>query len=171
MGNRKHSSELEWAVVVSSIAYSPEYGTFIWKRRAGRQAAGTNAGTIRGGYLHIVIDGSHVRAHRLAYFIINKEWPPEGMLIDHINCDRMDNRWSNLRLASPTQNSINGPRRRNNTSGHTGVYVHKANGRFYPYLQINGKNKKFGGYASMDEAVAVRIEAEKHYFGEFRPER
>lgn len=171
MDKRKNSSELSWRVVVDSIHYCKDSGIFRWRIARGRQAAGSVAGTPKDGYVNIVIDSCVVRAHRLAYFIVNGHWPREGMLIDHINFDRSDNRWCNLRLASPTENSINQPIRKDNTSGHTGVYVHKTNGRFYPYLQKNGKNIKLGGYATFDEAVAVRMAAEVSMFGEFRPER
>ncbi len=45
--------------------------------------------------------------HRVAWFLKTGEWPPAELQIDHINRVRDDNRWENLRLATPSQNAIN----------------------------------------------------------------
>lgn len=59
------------------------------------------------GYLQIMLDGRRYRAGRLAWLYMNGEFPPSGMYIDHINRDRRDDRIGNLRLVTPSQNSLN----------------------------------------------------------------
>lgn len=48
--------------------------------------------------------------HRLAYIFMTGEDIPEGFFIDHVNRDRLDNRWENLRLANLIQNRANSSR-------------------------------------------------------------
>lgn len=45
-----------------------------------------------------------IRAHRLAFFLETGVWPD---LVDHINGDKQDNRWCNLRVASNSLNAFN----------------------------------------------------------------
>ena len=58
------------------------------------------------GYEYVSIDGKSKIAHRLIWQVFNGEIP-EGMEIDHINTDRLDNRLDNLRLVTPSENKRN----------------------------------------------------------------
>ncbi|WP_249438905.1 HNH endonuclease signature motif containing protein, partial [Escherichia coli] len=70
-------------------------------------------------------------AHRLAWFYVYKKWPPK--FIDHVNGNRLDNRISNLRLATEEQNARNIVGNRLNTSGAIGVSWDKTTGRWKSY--------------------------------------
>ena len=88
------------------LSYDPATGKFLW--RVGRQCM--RAGAVAGatevqGYRVIKIDGKIYKAHRLAWLYVTGEWPPEE--IDHKNTDPQDNVWSNLRLATHSQNQAN----------------------------------------------------------------
>jgi hypothetical protein len=52
------------------------------------------------------------------------KWPAAG--IDHINGNKSDNRWLNLREATQSQNMTNTGNRADNSSGYKGVCWHKA---------------------------------------------
>lgn len=153
------------------LDYNPVTGVFRWKIRAGRSAAGTVAGhTCVGraggrGYTRICIGGRQHLAHRLAWEI-HYGAPPESDL-DHINGIRDDNRITNLRLATTTENNRNLSRRRDNTSGHKGVHWSKGAKKWQARICLNKKMKNLGLFSSIEDAAAAYRRAAKAHFGEF----
>jgi len=102
------------------LRYDQETGDFWWlEAKKGRdllKPAGTESNK---GYRTISINGKAYLAHRLAYFYMTGEWPPE--YIDHINGNVRDNSWENLRAVSAQQNSWNKKRKYNSYTGIKGV--------------------------------------------------
>jgi hypothetical protein len=105
-------------------------------------------------------------AHRLVWLWAHSEWPPDD--IDHINGNRDDNRFSNLRLASRTQNNANSQVRRDNTSGVKGVYWNRAGRCWQAQIGFQGRVLPLGSFATIEDARNARLAAEQRYFGEFR---
>lgn len=153
------------------LDYNQETGEFRW--RVGRNGykglirPGFLAGTIipSTGYTAISLDQKVYTAHRLAFFWVTGEWPPEE--VDHIDGNRTNNRWSNLRLATRSQNMGNTPKYRNNTSGHKGVFWHKKACKWMVQIQVQGKLKYLGLFVSFEEACQVQEAAAKKAFGQF----
>lgn len=87
-------------------------------------------------------------------------------LVDHINCDKLDNRKSNLRGVTHQENVWNKPCPKNNKSGHRGIRK-MPSGRFNAYISIDKKQIGLGTYNTFEEAKKVRLEAEKKYFGKY----
>jgi hypothetical protein len=145
----------------------PEIGTLTrWVSRGGTARAGTIAGSRNTrGYTQIRIDGKDYYVHRLIFFMMMGRWP-EGE-IDHINGDRSDNRWCNLREVSHAENSRNRRTQTTNTSGVTGVYWHAAAGKWVAQIQVGRKQIHLGLFVEFDDAVAARRAAELEHFGEF----
>ena len=86
------------------LAYDAETGVFTWKvHRGGTATKGSVAGTLSDtGYIHIKVNGTLYKAHRLAYkYVTGKE--PE--IINHINHVRTDNRWVNLESITQEENN------------------------------------------------------------------
>lgn len=87
--------------------------------------------------------------------------------VDHINCNTMDNRRKNLRVASIADNCRNVGLTVSNKSGYKGVHWHKRDKRWRAQIRINGKVKYLGNFHTPEEAYAVYCEAAKKYHGEF----
>lgn len=80
--------------------------------------------------------------------------PPKGMVVDHANGDKLDNRRSNLRLLTVAQNGLNRHRanRNNKNSSTPGVSWCKAEEKWRVQIRRHGKDH-FGGYFA-DESQA-----------------
>ena len=88
------------------LTYHPNTGEFWRISPHKKEHIGVPAGCIKKvGYRYISIDNKSYLAHRLAYLYMEDCWPESE--IDHINSDRSDNRWINLRPASSRQNKQN----------------------------------------------------------------
>jgi len=91
------------------------------------------------------------------------EFPPN--FVDHINHDRDDNRWVNLRHATKSDNCRNTKMNSRNTSGVTGVYRSNKDGRWEASIKANGQKIFIGRFINLDDAARARKDAEiKHGF-------
>jgi len=148
------------------LHYDQETGHFTWIKRNGGVAAGSRAGSTRGeGYEQIILRGNAYQSHRLAWFYIHGEWPQAQ--VDHRNGVRSDNRWSNLRLATRTQNQWNTGTRSDNSSGFKGVTRPKGRTKWHAYINENGRRKFLGSYLTAEEANQAAIAARQAAHGEF----
>ena len=149
------------------LYYDPETGLFTWvskKSPKSRVKVGTTAGTIESyGYRIIKLYGKIYKAHRLAWLYMTGEWPAE--LIDHINGNRSDNRWGNLREATPAQNVMN--MKPVGASGAKGVCWHKKDKKWQAAIRHRGTTLYLGQFNSRDEAARVYAVAARDLFGEF----
>lgn len=159
------------------LDYDPDTGVFRWRRRqdVGLAWNNRNAGKIAGhvsvkGHVHVMVNRQRIYAHRLAWLIMTGGYP--GADIDHINGDKSDNRFSNLRAASRAENNYNRAIQRNNKTGVKGVYPYKN--RFRSQIVVDGNIKHIGVFGTLDEAKAAYEKAAAQYHGEFayskRPE-
>lgn len=107
-----------------------------------------------------------VRMHRFVYEMTNGEIP-KGMTVDHINCNKLDNRIDNLRLCTQAENSRNKVAQSNSATGYSGITWHKRDKKYQAQIKLNGKWYYIGGFKALDEAIMARKATEKKYFGEF----
>lgn len=88
-----------------------------------------------------------------------------GEIVDHIDRNGLDNRRSNLRRATPSQNQFNSKRRRDNTSGYKGVCT--ARKRWRAEIKANGKRIRLGTFGTPEEAARAYNAAALRLHGQF----
>lgn len=113
------------------------------------------------GYVVATHKGRRHKAHRLAWLIKTGEWP-DGQ-IDHVNGDRADNRWCNLRLATPFENAQNTKVRKDCASGVTGVMFMPRLNRWVAYINARNTRRYLGYFTTKETAIAARKTAEQVY--------
>lgn len=135
------------------INYNPETGQFTWLVSCGSVKKGDKAKVNHSeGYITIVIAKKKYKAHRLAYFYMTGKMPSNDM--DHLNGNRADNRWSNLRAATRKENAKNKRLRKDSKSGVHGVTLQK--GKWHSRIE----NKHLCVSYDKFEAICVRKSAE-----------
>ncbi len=132
----------------SLLKYDEETGLFSWRVQRGPVKAGSLClNKDREGYIRIGIDRRLYFAHRLAWFYVYGTWP--FYLLDHCNCVKDDNRISNLREASHSQNLANSVPRR---LGKKGAYRTKDGKKWYSQITVNGQVTYLGSFNTETEA-------------------
>lgn len=115
------------------------------------------------GHIQIRIFARKYSAHRLAWLYVKGRWP-RGRL-DHRDGNPANNRWRNIRRASPAQNSWNAKTKRNSTTGLKGVR-HSGNG-FIAQIMSNGVRVYLGYFRTAIVAHAAYCKAARKYHGRF----
>ena len=111
--------------------------------------------TDESGYVRLRVDGRYLREHRIIY-LLNNPTMDQSLQIDHINGIKTDNRISNLRLVTATENLCNATRAK-------GYSWDKRSKRFRSYIQIHGKTIHLGSHYTILDARAAYLRAKKKY--------
>lgn len=112
------------------------------------------------GYWHTRMGDKFVMLHR---FIMDA---PDGVEVDHINHDRLDNRRANLRLCTHSQNGMNGGIRQH-SSQFRGVSWDKVNQKWIVHIKIGGVQCHLGRFKTEQEAADAYDKRAKEVFGDF----
>jgi len=151
------------------LSYDPLTGVFLWRVDRGGKRVGEVAGCRKRTYTMISVDDVIYRAHHLAWLYMTGELP--GLFVDHRDLDKHNNGWSNLRLATKSQNMANVGRIKSNKSGFKGVSHYRAGESYGKPWQASigrgGKSYHLGHFATEEEAHAAYVAAAEKMFGEF----
>jgi hypothetical protein len=102
-----------------------------------------------------------VRMHRLIMGATNSE------KVDHIHHLTLDNRKSELRLCTNSQNLCNRGAQDGNTSGYKGVSWHKGNKKWQAKITLNGKGTHLGYFPTPELAHEAYCQSAPEFHGEF----
>lgn len=142
------------------LGYDAETGVLTWLQSS---AARIHAGDVAGhrnvlGYRTLNFKGRRYQAHHVAWAFHHGRWP--AGILDHINGERDDNRVSNLREVTASENAQNKRRARSDNS--TGVLgVTRNYKRFRAQIGVGGKLVNLGSFATVEEASAAYLAAKR----------
>lgn len=108
-----------------------------------------------------------IRMHRVILERIVGRPLTSKELCDHINCNPLDNRRSNLRIATNAQNCQNVRRTKQNKSGYKGVYWLNQRNGWIAQIGINNRNHWLGTFATPEAAYEAYCAAARELHGEF----
>jgi len=109
--------------------------------------------------------GSYMLAHRAIWAMHVGHWNFD--LVDHINMDPSDNRLSNLRQATKSQNGANRKKKVGSSSEYLGVGWHKRAGKWKASISLGGLTSHLGLFASEEDAAIAYDNAARKAHGEF----
>jgi hypothetical protein len=144
----------------SIFYFHEESGTFFWKKSLKPVERRHKA-----GYWVIRHKKKDYLAHRVAWFFYTGQLPVNQL--DHINGNRQDKRFINLRECTNQQNQFNRKLNKNSTSGYKGVYLDKRRGTWQAELKFGQKKIYLGAFPTSEQAAAAYDWKAVELFGEF----
>lgn len=130
-----------------------------WNKQWSGKEVGTIANSRGKLYKLSVINNKGFRLHQLVYFLAGNSLT-DGLVIDHINGDSLDNRLSNLRLVTQAENNRNVKVcRKDSVTGVKGIYYNasykKSDKKFVVKTHHHKKQYHLGRYKTLDEAYEI----------------
>lgn len=146
--------------------YDPESGIFTRIKVTGKRTkVGQHPTSVSSsGYRVFMVDGRHLYCHRAAFLYMNGKIPK---VVDHINGNPLDNRWGNLREATPSGNAQNSKTPKSNKSGVRCVYWNKFYKKWHVQVTVNSKSIHLGYWDDLEAAELLSILAREKYHKEF----
>ena len=141
-----------------ALQYDQHTGLFYWNENSkpfqkfGHKPAGSISSN---GYVYIAYKRKKYLAHRLAFFLVNGQFPDNGIDVDHINGDRSDNRFVNLRLCNRADNLANS----NLSKGNLPRGVQRNGSGYMARIRRNNNVLYLGTFDTPEKASAAYKEA------------
>ena len=110
------------------------------------------AGCVMSKYIRLKVNNKAVDAHRVAWEMTSGPIP-SGFFVDHKDGNGHNNKETNLRLATNSQNLHNSISNSRNTSGHRGVTWSRASQKWQAQIQHNKRQIIIGLFSSIEEAA------------------
>jgi len=156
--------------------YEKETGNLVWKKRGTPQWNGRYSGRVAGYVLTdkrgevrrrcITINSIHIGAHRVIWEMHHGPIP-DGLMLDHINGNPLDNRLENLRLATPIENARNSRMPKTSRSGLKGASWNAKRNAWESRIKTASAHKFLGYYATKEDAHEAYCRAAIEHHGNF----
>lgn len=144
------------------LTYELDNGKLLWLRipkmcNGKRYAIGSEVGSIHNsGYRVLTLMGKKLQAHRVIWAIHYNSWPNGE--IDHIDGDRLNNKLSNLRVVTRSQNMFNAKTKQNSSSGIKNVQWDNSSQSWRVRVRVNGKRYHVGRFTEIEKAAEAAKE-------------
>ena len=151
------------------VTYDPDTGIMSSRVKRHGKNPGDRLGSITStGYLVTQIEGYKTSIHRFIWLYMYGRLPFGET--DHINGNRLDNRLPNLREVPGTFNQQNrATPRRGSKVGYIGVSLAPYKKKYRAQIEVNGKGRSLGFYATAEEAHAAYLEAKRKMHAGYVP--
>lgn len=159
-------AKLTQARLKELVSYDEKTGIF---RRLVYLASKTRAKDPMGsvdshGYLWASVDGKVHRLHRLAILYMTGKMPPSSIDIDHVDMNRANNAYANLRVVDRATNMQNKrAASANNKTGFLGVFLHKKLKKYTAQIRFGGKNRHLGLFETPELAHEAYLKAKRKF--------
>jgi len=139
--------------------YCQQTGKFTHLQSNRRKKAGMPSGSLRrDGYVYAMFDGHRAMAHQFAWLYMTGEWPTQE--IDHIDGNKANNAFANLRQVSRRANTENKrTAKRTSTTGLLGVVRHRD--KFVAKIVHAGKRTHLGVFETPEAAHEAYVQAKR----------
>lgn len=167
---RSNNKTLSHEELLRLVSYDPETGVFTRRVNCCKAKAGDIVGWMETtGYRKGNVNGVKYLLHRLAIFYVTGLMPSKSVEVDHIDGNRANNSYANLRVVSMSHNkqNLSCHGRPNNKSGYLGVHLHKGSGLWKAtVVKPLTKHQICTYHKTEEEAAKAAIELRlKHYPG------
>ncbi|KMV67769.1 hypothetical protein AI28_08025 [bacteria symbiont BFo1 of Frankliniella occidentalis] len=152
-------------LLLETFRYDADTGLVWWRQPKGSRKLDKSCGTVGGsGYLMVRVDGRLYTLHRIIWKMITGNEP---MHLDHINGCRIDNRITNIREVTRSQNNQSIGLTRANKSGYVGVRYSTKDRSWTSYIKSGSKRIHIGNFKEKKLAVESYNKKAIELHGEF----
>ena len=126
----------------------------IFYRKSGKDGAPGIGGPDGRPYRFASVFQKRIPEHRIVMALHGRDI--DGLEVDHINGDSLDNRIENLRAVDRKTNARNQLIRDTNSSGFTGVHFDKSRNKWMAHGSVDGRFENLGRFDSKADAISAR---------------
>ena len=161
MNNMMNNDTEQWKVFDGYENYQVSNYGRVWSNKMKRILKQTDRGR---GYLAVDLykDGERKthQAHRLVAcaFCLNSD---DKLCVDHIDNDKMNNHYLNLRCCSSQENNRNRTKQTDTSSMYRGVCWYKRRNKWIAHIKLNGIKKHLGYFTDEEDAARAYDRAAK----------